>query len=243
MKKIINGKNVFIEEEHHHVLKHWINYKKETGITPFLITLDHHVDTITAFDKYIYFKINENVSKRIELSEELIDEVDLTNFEFIDKLKNDEHIDFATKKNIISQAYVISFEGSSNICEDMQNNKICYLGFICYSGCVKKPHDDECSKINYDRCIESNELNRRTKYIFELGKENYILDIDLDFFHTKKSIHPDDTQSFYELINNASIITIASEPKYVKSLKVKGENIDSKYLLEEMLKHIEKATE
>jgi hypothetical protein len=71
---------------------------------------------------------------------------------------------------------------------------------------------------------------------------NFILDIDLDYFHTAKSIHPDDCKLFHSIIKDSDIITIAKEPDCVDLCKCPGENINSDFLLGELLKHIEAAT-
>ena len=42
--------------------------------------------------------------------------------------------------------------------------------------------------------------------------EPYILDLDPDFFHTRKSLSPDDPSVFHSLIRGASAVTIATEP-------------------------------
>ena len=51
----------------------------------------------------------------------------------------------------------------------------------------------------------------------EVGKFNkkYILDIDLDYFSSEKSLSPVSTKIFYNLIRNADLITIAKEPLFV----------------------------
>ena len=64
---------------------------------------------------------------------------------------------------------------------------------------------------------------------------NYILDIDLDFFRTAKSVNPNNKEVFYHLIRQSKIITIATEPGYIE----KG--ITADYLLNKILYHIEEA--
>lgn len=78
------------------------------------------------------------------------------------------------------------------------------------------------------------------KYISEEGiKDDYILDIDLDYFTTVKSLNPDNVGVFYRLIKDAKIITIAKELKCVKSCS-KGV-LDGNDSLERILWHIEMA--
>ena len=117
----------------------------------------------------------------------------------------------------------------------------------CDSTCVKKTHDEECDKKNADKAIESYNLSRCFSYINQMSITSgigclkntpFILDIDLDYFNTEKSIHPDDISFFYNLIRNSIGITIAKESVCVNMLKKEGENINSDLLLESLLEHI-----
>lgn len=74
-----------------------------------------------------------------------------------------------------------------------------------------------------------------------INNNKYILDIDLDYFQTKKSITPSTTAVFYKLIRNSIAITIARECSCVESCRLEGETIDCNYLLEKLLEHIKKA--
>lgn len=51
----------------------------------------------------------------------------------------------------------------------------------------------------------------------------YILDIDLDYFHTVKAIEPKDYTIFANLVTNAEIITVAEEPICVELLRSDSE--------------------
>lgn len=246
MERMINNKQIFIEEEHHHVLQHWIEYNRQTSSSPLVITLDYHTDTKPAFHRYACRELGNNNSKIIEFRENTLENTNLENFDFIDNLQNDEHIDFAIRKNIVSKVYIRSFQGRYDGRQDSCNEKIYHINSHCYSGCSKTVHDDDCNLIYCNRCIESEELIRQFTYISEINedgfiRDNYILDIDLDFFRTIKSIDPDDASTFYRLIRGASIITIATEPLYVNEVKFDKE-INSEYLLKRLLEHIEQAT-
>ncbi len=165
----------------------------------------------------------------------------MANLDFINNLRNDEHINFAIRKNIVSKVYISSFQGGYNGSQDPYNESVYHINSFCHSECLKNAHDDDCTPIQYDRCIESEELVRQLLYVSEINTDNYILDIDLDFFHTIRSIEPNDSSAFQRLIRGAAIITIATEPSYVNSLKINQE-LNSEYLLQELLVHIEQAT-
>lgn len=246
MEQIINNKRIFIEEEHHHVLQHWIRYHIETSTSPILITLDHHTDTITAFHGYACKEMRNCESRIIEFRECAFVNANIHNIDFINNLRNDEHIDFATRKDIISKVYISSFQGGYDGERDSHNEKVYHINSFCHSQCEKKTHDDDCMNTCYDRCIESDELANQLSHILEMNMDNctidnYILDIDLDFFHTVRAITPDDASIFHRLIRGATIITIATEPNYVNQLK-RDEQISTEYLLRSLLRHIEQAT-
>ncbi|MEW6203207.1 MAG: UPF0489 family protein [bacterium] len=121
----------------------------------------------------------------------------------------------------------------------------------CHSSCRKDCHDDKCTRPHYDEALETVFLAKKLQIIFEMActsgefqsliDENYILDIDLDYFHTEKSIIPYCPCMFYELIRKAGIITIAKESECVDELKLEGENVCSELLLEKCLEHIRNA--
>lgn len=112
----------------------------------------------------------------------------------LDKLCNDEHIDFALHTGMISEAVVFSLL-SVGICRDYANSKIYYIDPCYTSKCKKSSYGDYCHIDAYDKVIEGEELlfklNQINNFIpgfFISNRINkkFILDIDLDCFHTKK---------------------------------------------------------
>lgn len=71
--------------------------------------------------------------------------------------------------------------------------------------------------------------------------DNFILDIDLDYFNTVASIHPNSSSVFYELIRRSQIITVATEDWFVEECRLEGEELNAPYLLEQGMLHIERA--
>jgi UPF0489 domain len=130
-------------------------------------------------------------------------------------------------------------------------NSIYVIGHDCAIGCVKRPYDDNCTIHHASEIIDSpyldDQLARGSEIAICLGLQNlesapYILDIDLDVFHTKKAIEPDDTVTFYRLIRNAIAITIATEPECVDEEWLDEQNsMDASELLERILGHIKAA--
>ena len=121
----------------------------------------------------------------------------------------------------------------------------------CYLGCNKMPHDDECLIRLYADAIESDFLNYQLAVVSQMSETSglgafkqsqYVLDIDLDYFHSDESIKPKDSKTFNSLIRNAQALTVAMERGCVETLKLEGEQIDSEILLVQLLDHIHNAT-
>lgn len=282
----VEGKNIYIVQEHHHVLEAWAEYRKKVKTAPVLITLDHHTDTHSAFLHFSYNSKtdkldNSRANELLSLIDYMVDE---TVIRAIEKLRNDEHIDAAIKSGIISKAFVISYDAHSDKPQSFEENfriKNCMeniikrmnrqeeinyvpkenenmypesdiyeIGATCAIGCQRAPHNDECNIPHYNQAIESIFLDDKLKTICEMYPEyikgklfnkEYILDIDLDYFHTCKSVQPENTETFYELIRNSKIITIALEPFFVKEWKQYDESINCEFLKQKLLEHIKNA--
>lgn len=120
----------------------------------------------------------------------------------------------------------------------------------CAIGCAKMPHDDDCVIQHGNMIIESIYLDDQLVRGAEMSRciglsgieeQPYILDIDLDAFHSRKAIEPIDPSTFYNLIKNSVAITIATEAECVDELKFEGETIGAEMLLDRLMTHIERA--
>jgi hypothetical protein len=129
-------------------------------------------------------------------------------------------------------------------------NGIYTIGHDCALGCTKKPHDDQCVTDHAREIIESayleDQLARgaeisRCVGLPDLEAQPYILDIDLDVFHSRKAVEPDDPSTFHRLIHGAVAITIATEPDWVDDLWDDEEPIASAELLDMVLSQIQSA--
>lgn len=132
---------------------------------------------------------------------------------------------------------------------DVPRDRVFYLPNFCYVGCTAAPHDDECTRPHYDQAIESVFLSDRLGYADEmiqgLGQSSllgssYILDIDLDYFHTRASLQPKDTRVFDDLARQAVAITIALEPKFVDYVKLDAE-LTADDILAAVFEHLERS--
>lgn len=227
----IKEKPVYICEKHHHVLKFWYSQRRENL---YLLTFDHHTDLHRAYqgelDKLKY-KIKTQDDWDFE-QKKLLEILVKGDFNDINLLHHDEHIDAAVLLEIFKKILVYSYD---SYCK--KPNRV-----YCISD---KEYENQKVINNYNypdsnAVIESEILINNFKK-FELCNlavdvwiDNFILDIDLDYFKTKKSINPENVDFFKYLISKCKGITIATEPTFVNSLK-EDEDLDSEYLLENLL--------
>lgn len=129
-------------------------------------------------------------------------------------------------------------------------NHIFVISHDCAIGCNRMPHNDDCVVDHGNMVIESiyldDQLARgaemsRCVGIEHLEAQPYILDIDLDVFHSRQAIAPADPTTFYRLIRNAVAITIATEAECVEDLRFDVEAIDAPFLLAKLIDHINEA--
>lgn len=130
-------------------------------------------------------------------------------------------------------------------------DRIYVISFDCYVGCDAGIHDDSCEITRSGQIIDAkyldDQLGRGAEISRCIGLANleaapYILDIDLDAFHTRRAINPEDPSTFYRLIKNALAITIATEAECVEELWLDdADKMSSDDLLADLLAHIDKA--
>lgn len=232
----INNKKVFIVEKHHEVLQKW---EGAEGCN--MITFDCHTDTRKAFLVHCYH--HEGITAKQLIADYKSKKLSIA--KVIDMLRYDEHIDFATKANLIDTAFVVSpASPSHNI-----NNNSKIIEYECY---------DILNNHNYfyqrSMALDNFVIDAAITHIKSQNNsffENYILDIDLDYINTL-SVFDKDLSSFRGLMKNAKFITIAKEPEHVKlcykTLVVESEdnsdfseeNINADIVLKKIIEEVEK---
>jgi hypothetical protein len=243
--RTVEGKRVYIVDDHHKVLAAWAEERRRLGSPPNLITIDHHTDIYEAFSSHASCATWENPDADEEaLRNALIGKIDWKDEQSvlaaIGLLKYDEHIHAATMSGILDAAFCIQLSdgdgtplnegeaGPAGANEELPvSNRIYVVPFKCAIGCQKPTYDDEC-KIHHAReIIETpyldDQLARGAESARRIGMADmesspYILDIDLDVFHSNRAAHPEDPSTFYRLIRNAIAITIATEAECVEEL-------------------------
>ena len=125
------------------------------------------------------------------------------------------------------------------------------MSATCGVDCQKEIHDDECARNLANQVIDSKYLSDKIDIINEMSNSiglqdfmnsQYILDIDLDYFNTVKSIQPHSAKVFYNLIKKAQAITIALESRCVSYLSLDNSDVSSQSLLKALFHHIFIAT-
>lgn len=133
---------------------------------------------------------------------------------------------------------------------DDPENHIFVIPHDCAIGCNRMPHNDDCVIEHGNMIIESiyldDQLSRgaemsRCVGIDHIEVQPYILDIDLDAFHSRQAVEPADRTTFYRLIRDAVAVTVATEAECVDELKFDGEAIDADFLLARLVEHIKAA--
>ena len=260
MEKVMAGrKQLFVVHSHNQVLEAW-----ESCPGANVFSLDYHTDTREAFGNYAFWRADSEAkagrcedpeARKTELMDQKIRaylDGNSTIRDINDNLKHDEHLDFAVRTRMIGCAFVLAKNRnyqSSNPNVYIAGNQSEYMGEgiieyspSCVPGCSKKIHDEECSRLLADSSIEDTVLSvamTKAETFHPDFFENYILDIDCDYFNTERSLRPGTSAVFGELVRKASMITIALEPECVKICRFEGSILDSESILEALTAIIE----
>lgn len=251
----IGGKPIYVVVDHHKALAAWAIERRKLALPPYLLTIDHHTDTDDAFSSHVCMSAYEDSSVDEDaLAAKLIAAIDWSIdesvAEAIGKLRHDEHIHAATKSGTLNASFSIQLSDQGGYVEPNEDG-IYVVPHKCAIGCQKKVYDDECMIHHALEIIESPYLDDQLRRIGDitqrLGLPNieslpYILDIDLDAFHSIKAAHPEDASTFRRLIRGAMAVTIATEPEWVEEVWEDEHNEPSAdQLLTAVLGHIDAA--
>ena len=208
------NKSCFVVAEHHHVLPIWYSFSQEKNIIPAVVTLDHHTDTLPSFSRVYAQKSDFVIPSNLK-----IDEITAI-------LQHDEHIDYALKSNIIKSSIIIAHTNSNIIADD----RITLLndGFLSDDMPLNSPE----LRQYFDKALEDDFLTQFEEF---LPDKPYILDIDLDYFKSYKSLNPEKYSIFSKLVDEAEIITLSREEIWVKLLSFEDKNFNSDYIIKRLL--------
>ncbi len=211
-KEIIGGKTVYLVEDHHHALLPWREICRELGTPPHILTIDHHTDTLPAFTHWN--EVN-GTSHPVQIPAE----------QALPDLRHDEHFDFAVRNGIIRSAAIFSHV---NFALDV--NPALTI--------VHEPPADESPETletYYAKVLESDFLRRNLQLAPLLPGVPYVLDIDLDCFKGVRSVSPEDSAVFLELVRNAAAVTICRERDWVRLLNLDFGKMQYEFFLEKLL--------
>jgi len=220
------GRPVYVFENHAEAIISWGIFRQDQQEAAVLLTLDEHTDTLPAFLRFggKDFDKHGDRARRDELASRRLGEIkysDVRSLESAAKdLWNDEHICAACESGIISSAFVVARQSPG---KEQRRPFLTYLPSLCYVGCDEGGHNQECLVRHCDLAIHDDHLEpllmdcRGFTGILE-SDIPFILDIDLDYFRTWKSLEPTRVQYFSRLVSRADVISIAIEPEWSKSL-------------------------
>lgn len=132
----------------------------------------------------------------------------------------------------------------------LPNDGIFVIPFDCHIGCNTSTHDASCYRALSDQVLETSLLERQIKIASEMSLSSrnvvlrtkpYVLDLDLDTFHTYRSLSPIDSVLFHKLISGAQAVTIAIEGQWTSDLWLEDSDAPIDDMLSSLYQHIEKA--
>lgn len=233
-------KNMKVVQSHHQVLSIWADYRRRRERAPILITLDHHTDTSLPFRNYLKQKHPDNKQQQDDERQKLLKQISFLNDDSIGAaqalLSHDEHILTALSSDLLSAAFVIAQNAMDTELQVYREHKIC-----CYS--VARS-GSQASLSECDRVLEADFLQSALQHFNKVRQQNdegdvlaqdYILDVDLDYFNTLRGVTPKDPTLYQQLVKNAGLITVAAETEHVL-LCAREPDLSSAILLESLKK-------
>lgn len=187
----VGCKKVSVIDNHNFALPIWAEYCAKTEKEYRLITFDYHMDTRPSFSQYAYRKCECNMTKVNSYVEQ--DKI----FEKYIRFKYD-----VQKIEELAERYVYY---------DEQIMVAYQMGYIKDFYCICKDRQDHSHDYKHYLVLEDEAVDLEA-FCNEGMTEEYILDIDLDFFNSEQDYSKYETNLLC-LIQNTDIITVAKEYK------------------------------
>ena len=201
---VIGNKLIYVFDDHNMAFPIWGEFSSRNSSSYVLLTFDTHADTRPPFTGAIYSKYDcydSTTSKKYKSDVLSKYNCDIDNFVFQDAfelalldIKNDEHIQTACYFGYISDYHVFCALDEYERLSYQRDDQIQGFGAFYYS----KDHILSMSDSEIETLID----------------HPFILDFDLDYFTSKEIFSQGLFQKMKPLIQHASVITIAKEPKY-----------------------------
>ena len=208
-------KQLRVAENHHQVLPHWAEVRRELSEhQPFMVlTLDHHTDVLKAF----------RGSGAVEPG---VWRDPSATAAAVARLHHDEQLDWAVSSGLASRAVAVTHVRPAELPASPLIE-------------VRTPPDfpDEFIMLN-----QPERFRLQADAVFERAflapllqgidfTKPFLLDIDCDYVMTGQALHPVDSSLMRELASRALAVTAACERDYVRLLRLPGERIDSDAVL------------
>lgn len=203
--RVVKDLPIVIFDEHNMALPVWGTYSSRMGRSLNLVTFDTHTDTHPPFNAYLCEK---NITRELGASvllmptvKQLLQDcrISLEDFSFEDiyklscsYVKNSEQILTAYAMEYLESYTVIHRDSAYGYERDDRLNGL-NARYICASNFSNKDLESVCMPI--------------------------ALDFDLDYFRSESDMDKEFFEKIKSLIKNASVITIAREPKYFEFCK------------------------
>lgn len=203
--KILNikDKKIYLVDQHQYTLPLWAYESIIRGDSYVLVSIDYHPDTNPPFWQKSHYKAIMKDDKRVEALTELfikerLKTVDSRNLQKIIELpkdlNNDEHINTAVALGYLNDYHMIN-------CMDAHE------------------YDKGTHYLIGEEYFSSLEDEMFESIDFKIPEDQFILDIDLDYFLSKESFEINSDGYIKELIQKSEFITIARSKKYFEYLK------------------------
>ena len=198
---------------HHGVLTFWAAWRRAHETTPVrVLSLDHHTDVVRAF-RDDAAEIGEGAWRSPETVESAVA-----------RLRHDEHFDWAVKSGLVEEVFIASHT-CATVPADRRLHVLCDPRWPEENEFLREP--ERCRALA-DSVLEGDYLFRQFGDIGRYGA--FILDIDCDYFLTRRALSPRDGGYFDTLLCRAELVTVSLESDWVRLLKLPKEDITGPFV-------------
>ncbi len=198
---------VEIFEEHHEVLRAWSRYRRTLDFAPWVVTIDHHTDTLPAFGRAAGG--DESLRRQLIAAFDWRDDASVERA-LAAGLRHDEHLDLALRSGLTAGNVILAHYNTATLAHPMMR----VAADSTWPPIEVLLNDPERFRPYADQVLERDFLAARLAEaeFNPVDHPGFILDLDLDAFLTRRSLHPVDASLFQALKHSAGLITIAREP-------------------------------
>jgi hypothetical protein len=216
----LRGKACYVFENHATAIVPWAELTSDYSDPIDLITLDHHTDTNPSYLRSFFRQVGRDMDKMEAMRCEKIAGLDrncMASMEAsLEGLYHDEHIDLAIRLGMFKTAYVIQHSHHELLPEWEEHSMVVWPTEID----LRTVSQDE-ARTYMNLALEDDFLQAQLQQLpsdFSLEKSPYILDIDLDYFKSRRSLLPEHRDVIKALVDHSIGVSIAMESEWVERL-------------------------